>query len=199
MLRSSGPSSAPACRRMPPGEYVEQESFMRAGRDSGAGAPGRHCARGLGAGSVLRSRRARTVHHAGAGLLLSGGRLQLQRDRHRTGARSRPSLSLRGRADPADPAGPFDVVLLLETMLAFADKEPLLREISQALTTGGRFAFTLEAGLPLTDAERELMPDADTVWLAPAGGDAHMLGAGRAGRPLAGRLQPIPRGDRRSR
>ncbi|MEO8556671.1 MAG: class I SAM-dependent methyltransferase, partial [Actinomycetota bacterium] len=31
--------------------------------------------------------------------------------------------------------------------------------------TGGRFAFTLEEGLPLTEAERHSMPDADTVWL----------------------------------
>ena len=33
--------------------------------------------------------------------------------------------------------------------------------------TGGRFAFTMEAGSPLTEAERERMPDADTVWLTP--------------------------------
>ena len=59
------------------------------------------------------------------------------------------------------------MVLLLETMLAFPDKEALVSEISEALVTGGRFAFTIEAGLPLTDAERGLMPDADTVWLTP--------------------------------
>ena len=68
---------------------------------------------------------------------------------------------------PPIPPGPFDVVLLLETMLAFPDKETLLQEISRALTTGGRFAFTMEEGLPLTEAERERMPDADTVWLTP--------------------------------
>lgn len=68
---------------------------------------------------------------------------------------------------PPLPPGPFAVVLLLETMLAFADKEPLLREVSRALATGGRFAFTLEEGVPLTEAERERMPDADTVWLTP--------------------------------
>ena len=59
------------------------------------------------------------------------------------------------------------MVLLFETMLAFPDKETLLQEISRALTTGGRFAFTMEEGLPLTEAERESMPDADTVWLTP--------------------------------
>jgi hypothetical protein len=52
-------------------------------------------------------------------------------------------------------------------MLAFPEKEPLLREVSQALTSGGRFAFTMEEGPPLTETERDAMPDADTVWLAP--------------------------------
>ena len=66
---------------------------------------------------------------------------------------------------PPIPPGPFDVVILLETMLAFVEKEPLLREISGALIAGGRFAFTFEAGLPLTEEERGQMPDADTVWL----------------------------------
>ena len=59
------------------------------------------------------------------------------------------------------------MVLLLETMLAFAEKEALVSEISEALVTGGRFAFTIEAGMPLTVQERALMPDADTVWLTP--------------------------------
>jgi hypothetical protein len=35
------------------------------------------------------------------------------------------------------------------------------------LRPGGRFAFTMEAGLPLTEGERARMPDADTVWLTP--------------------------------
>src|SRR4051794_12181055 len=68
---------------------------------------------------------------------------------------------------PPLPGGPFEIVLLLETMLAFAEKQPLLREVSRALTPGGRFAFTLEEGLPLTEPERQRMPDADTVWLTP--------------------------------
>lgn len=71
------------------------------------------------------------------------------------------------RRIPPIPDGPFDVVILLETLLAFAEKEPLLREISDALPAGGRFACTFEAGLPLTEAERDQMPDADTVWLIP--------------------------------
>lgn len=68
---------------------------------------------------------------------------------------------------PPLPPGPFDVVLLLETMLAFPDKQELLQQISRALTTGGRFAFTVEEGAPLTASERKRMPDADTVWLTP--------------------------------
>jgi SAM-dependent methyltransferase len=68
---------------------------------------------------------------------------------------------------PPIPSGPFDVVLLFETMLAFPEKEKLLQETSRALATGGRFAFTMEEGLPLTEAERERMPDAETVWLTP--------------------------------
>src|SRR5213078_1583426 len=68
---------------------------------------------------------------------------------------------------PPLPPGRFDVVLLLETMLAFPEKTALLDGISRALTAGGRFAFTLEEGLPLTESERARMPDADTVWLTP--------------------------------
>jgi SAM-dependent methyltransferase len=70
-------------------------------------------------------------------------------------------------AVPPLPPGAFDVVLLLETMLAFADKEALVRAIAAALHPGGRFAFTLEEGAPLTSAERAAMPDADTVHLTP--------------------------------
>ena len=71
---------------------------------------------------------------------------------------------------PPIPRGRFEVVLLLETMLAFRDKELLLEEIAQALEPDGRFAFTLEEGLPLTESERKRMPDADTVWLTPLPG-----------------------------
>ena len=67
------------------------------------------------------------------------------------------------------------MVLLLETMLAFADKETLLREISGALGVGGRFAFTMEAGRPLSAAERERMPNAGTVWLTPLATMRRML------------------------
>ncbi|MBN9420242.1 MAG: class I SAM-dependent methyltransferase [Candidatus Eremiobacteraeota bacterium] len=68
---------------------------------------------------------------------------------------------------PPLPLGSFEVVLLLETILAFEDKAGLLAEVAGVLQPGGRFAFTLEEGVALSAGERETMPDADTVWLTP--------------------------------
>jgi ubiquinone/menaquinone biosynthesis C-methylase UbiE len=65
---------------------------------------------------------------------------------------------------PPLPEGPFEVVFLLETMLAFADKDALMGEVARVLEPGGRFAFTVEEGRPLTQQERARMPAADTVW-----------------------------------
>jgi SAM-dependent methyltransferase len=66
---------------------------------------------------------------------------------------------------PPLPEGRYEVVLLLETMLAFPDKEALVSEVARVLEPGGRFAFTVEEGRPLTEQERVRMPGADTVWL----------------------------------
>jgi SAM-dependent methyltransferase len=65
---------------------------------------------------------------------------------------------------PPLPEGRFEVVLLLETMLAFPDKEALVGEVGRTLEPGARFAFTVEEGRPLTQQERARMPAADTVW-----------------------------------
>lgn len=65
---------------------------------------------------------------------------------------------------PPLPQGRFEVVFLLETMLAFPEKDALLREVARVLEPGGRFAFTVEEGRPLTRQERARMPAADTVW-----------------------------------
>jgi len=65
---------------------------------------------------------------------------------------------------PPLPGGRFEVVFLLETMLAFPDKEALAGEVARVLEPGGRFAFTVEEGRPLTPQERAQMPAADTVW-----------------------------------
>jgi len=81
-------------------------------------------------------------------------------------ARGLPCRFVVAQVPPLPPGG-FDAVLLLETMLAFRDKEPLVEGISRALAPGGRFAFTVEEGMPLTESERARMPDADTVWLTP--------------------------------
>jgi SAM-dependent methyltransferase len=65
---------------------------------------------------------------------------------------------------PPLPGGRFEVIFLLETMLAFPDKDALAGEVARVLEPGGRFAFTVEEGRPLTRQERARMPAADTVW-----------------------------------
>lgn len=114
----------------------------------GIGGPGRFITRELGCSYL--------------GVDLSASAIEIARER----ARGLPCRFEVSRIPPIPP-GRFDVVLLLETVLAFADKQALLEEISRALITGGRFAFTMEEGLPLTQMERARMPDADTVWLTP--------------------------------
>jgi SAM-dependent methyltransferase len=150
-----------------PGEFVEQESFMGAGEILGlarrAGiAPGVSvldlCCGVAGPGRFI----ARELGCAYLGVDYSSSAIDIARSR----AGDLPCRFEVSQIPPVPP-GPFDVVLLLETMLAFPDKEPLVEAISAALTVGGRFAFTLEEGLPLTSEERERMPDADTVWLTP--------------------------------
>jgi SAM-dependent methyltransferase len=150
------------------GEFVEQEGFMRAdeiralARQAGIGpqvsvldlccgvaGPGRFLTRELGCTYL--------------GVDLSSSAIEIARERA-----GEVSCRFEVARIPPIPSGPFDVVLLFETMLAFPDKETLLLDISAALTPGGRFAFTFEAGLPLSEAERANMPDADTVWLTPA-------------------------------
>jgi SAM-dependent methyltransferase len=150
-----------------PGEFVEQESFMGAGeiltlaRRAGIGpsvsvldlccgiaGPGRFITERLGCLYL--------------GVDYSASAVEIARER----AGELPCRFEVAQAPPI-PRGPFDVVLLLETMLAFPDKQSLVAGISRELISGGRFAFTLEEGRPLTDSERETMPDADTVWLTP--------------------------------
>jgi SAM-dependent methyltransferase len=151
----------------PPGEYVEQEGFMRAGEIRalarragiepggsvldlccGVAGPGRFITESLGCTYL--------------GVDLSPSAIEIARAR----AGDLPCRFEVAEIPPVPP-GPFDAVLLLETMLAFPEKEVLLAEISGSLRVGGRFAFTMEQGRPLTEAERASMPDADTVWLTP--------------------------------
>ena len=148
-------------------EYVEQESFIRAseiralagqagiGRDvalldlcCGVAGPGRFLVREFGCRylGVDSSESAVAV----AAIRADGLRCDFQVARI-----------------PPLPPGSFDVVLLLETMLAFPDKSALLEGVAGALRAGGRFAFTVEEGSPLTESERARMPAAETVWLTP--------------------------------
>ena len=150
-----------------PGEFAGQESFMTAGEIRtlamqagigpgvgvldlccGVGGPGRLLTRELGCDYL--------------GVDASASAVALARER----AGEEPCRFATAQV-PSLPAGSFDVVLLLETMLAFEDKDALVREVTSVLAPGGRFAFTLEEGPPLTTAERAAMPDADTVWLTP--------------------------------
>jgi SAM-dependent methyltransferase len=150
-----------------PGEFVEQEGFMRAGeimslaRRSGI-APGVSvldlCCGVAGPGRLIT----RELGCTYLGVDLSASAIAIARLRA-----SDVPCGFRIARIPPIPSGPFDVVLLFETMLAFPDKETLLLEISRGLTAGGRFVFTIEDGLPLNKAERAKMPDADTVWLTP--------------------------------
>jgi SAM-dependent methyltransferase len=148
----------------PAGEYVGQESFIRAGEVRtlaerarvgrgvsvldlccGVAGPGRMIAAESGCRYL--------------GVDYSASALATAREL----ASNLPCRFEQARIPPL-PAGRFEVVFLLETMLAFPDKCALAEEVARALEPGGRFAFTVEEGRPLTEQERALMPGADTVW-----------------------------------
>jgi SAM-dependent methyltransferase len=150
-----------------PGEFAEQESFMRAGEIldlarraniapgvfvldlcCGVAGPGRLITRELGCTYL--------------GVDYSPSAVNIARER----AHDLPCQFEVAQIPPI-PRGPFDVVLLLETLLAFEDKAALVQGVAHELTPRGRFAFTIEEGQPLTAQERIAMPDADTVWLTP--------------------------------
>ena len=149
------------------GEYVEQQSFVSASEirtlaEQAAVGPGVSvldlCCGIAGPGRLL----ARELGCDYLGVDASTTAVELARER----ARGLPCRFEVAEIPPL-PSGAFDVILLLETMLAFRDKEALLAEVARAVPVGGRFAFTVEEGLPLTEAERAEMPEADTVWLIP--------------------------------
>jgi len=149
----------------PAGEYVGQESFMRAGEirrlaDRAGIGPGVSvldvCCGVAGPGRLLTAERGCRY----LGLDSSADAVAIAREL----AGDLPCRFEHAQVPPL-PDGPFDVVLLLETMLAFADKAALVAEVARVLAPGGRFAFTVEEGRPLTAEERSRMPDADTVWL----------------------------------
>jgi SAM-dependent methyltransferase len=150
----------------PAGEFVGQEGFMTAGeilslaRRAGVRRGGSVldlCCGVAGPGRLLTARLGCTY----LGIDRSPEAVDVARSR--AGAHGLDCRFEVGEVPPV-PTGPVDVVLLLETMLAFADKPALLEDVSAALRPGGRFAFTVEEGAPLTAAERAAMPESTTVW-----------------------------------
>ena len=161
------------------GEFVGQESFMTAGEiralavpvGIGPGVTVLDLCCGIGGPGRFLTRELDCVY---LGVDASASAIDIARER----AGDLPCRFATAHVPPLPP-GSFDVVLLLETMLAFEDKDALVREIAAALRPGGRLAFTLEEGPPLTTAERAAMPDADTVWLTTL--DAMAASLERAG------------------
>jgi SAM-dependent methyltransferase len=148
----------------PAGEYVGQESFMRAAEvrrlaQQARVGPGVSvldlCCGVAGPGRMITAESG--CHYLGVDQSASA----LATARQLAG-----KLSCRFEQAhlPPLPEGRFEVVFLLETMLAFPDKDALIAEVVRVLEPGGRFAFTVEEGRPLTQQERARMPAADTVW-----------------------------------
>lgn len=165
--RATYDAALAAARRAayPPGELVGQESFVLASEilalahRAGVGPTVRLldvCCGAGGPGRLIR----RELRCAYVGVDVDETAVRLARRRASDGAELRFEV---GRVPPL-PDGEFDVVLLLETLLAFADKRPLLQAVGESLVPGGRFALTVEEGPPLTSTERRLMPASDTVW-----------------------------------
>src|SRR5437763_8115388 len=149
----------------PAGEYVGQESFMRAGEIRALAHQARVgpgvsvldlCCGVAGPGRMITAEsgcRYLGVDHSASALATAqelAGNLPCRFERAHL---------------PPLPDGRFEGVLLLETMLAFPGKEALAGEVARVLEPGGRFGFTVEEGRPLTQQERARMPGADTVWL----------------------------------
>jgi ubiquinone/menaquinone biosynthesis C-methylase UbiE len=148
----------------PTGEYVGQESFMRAAEIRrlahqarvGAGVSVLDlCCGAAGPGRMITAESG--CHYLGVDHCASA----LATARQRAG--NLPCRFEQAHLPPL-PQGRFEVVFLLETMLAFPDKQALMREVARVLEPAGRFAFTVEEGRPLTQQERARMPAADTVW-----------------------------------
>lgn len=153
----------------PPGEYIGQEGFMGAAEirllaDRARIGPDTSvldlCCGVAGPGRLIVAER----HCHYLGLDHSVSAIEIARE----AAGDLPCRFAQARIPPL-PHDRFEVALLLETMLAFRDKGALFSEVARVLTPGGRFAFTVEEGRPLTMQERAEMPDADTVWLSTSG------------------------------
>ncbi len=179
----------------PTGQYVGQESFMSAREIRSLAVRA-----GIGAGTSVLDL---CCGEAGPGRLITTelgcDYLGLDASASAIEVARRGAVDLPCRFEvaqvPPVPAGPFDVVLLLETLLAFPDKGILLHDIASVLPTGGRFAFTVEEGMPLTSDEQAEMPHADTVVAHSPAPPGRQPAVGRARRPLDGGVQPLPPAD----
>src|SRR5579863_5389239 len=138
----------------PAGEYVGQESFMRASEIQALAHKARVgpgvsvldlCCGVAGPGRMITAESG--CHYLGVDHSASA----LATARQLAG--NLPCRFQQAHVPPL-PKGRFEVVFLLETMLAFPDKDALLREMASVLEPGGRFAFTVEEGRPLTQQER---------------------------------------------
>jgi SAM-dependent methyltransferase len=148
----------------PAGEYVGQESFMRAAEirrlaHQARVGPGTFvldlCCGAAGPGRLIAAEsgcRYLGVDHSASALATAMEQ-----------AGDLPCGFAHAHLPPLPP-GRFEVVFLLETMLAFRNKDVLIGEVARVLEPGGRFAFTVEEGRRLTRQERARMPAADTVW-----------------------------------
>jgi SAM-dependent methyltransferase len=159
----------------PAGEYVGQESFMRAAEIRGLARQA-----GVGPGVPVLDL---CCGMAGPGRMITAesGCRYLGVDESASAVATARQLAgeLPCRFEQAHlpplPEGRFEVVLLLETMLAFPDKEALVGDVARTLERGGRFAFTVEEGRPLTRQEQSGMPAADTVWPTDLATLTHVL------------------------
>ena len=174
-----------------PGEYVEQESFMRAGRSgrwrggpaSGPGSPCSTCA----AESRGRDGSSRVSWAAAiSGVDSSASAIDIARERA-----ARPPLSLRGRAGPAAPCR--------HVRRGAPARDPARVSGQGDAAAGDRRGARPAGGSP--SRWRRARPD--RVGAGAHAGRRHGLAhaargaaraarAGRADRPLAGRLQPVP-------
>lgn len=164
----AGPAYAGAqAAAFPVSEYAGQQGFMPASEilalASAAGATGLSavldCCCGPGAAALMIAEhfgcRVFGIDKSGAAIrraqsLAAGRRLQ-----------TATCFSVADALHLPFGAFSFDIVLLLETLLAFEGKGALFGEMARVLETGGRFAFSAEVGRPLTAAERSLLPGGD--------------------------------------
>ena len=179
----------------PAGEYVGQQSFMRAAEIRGLARQA-----GVGPGVPVLDL---CCGVAGPGRMITAesGCRYLGVDESASALATARQLAgeLPCRFEQAHlpplPEGRFEVVLLLETMLAFPDKEAVVEGVARTLERGGRFAFTVEEGRPLTRQEQSLMPAADTVWPVDLAKLTDLLRNAGLSRDLAAGAQPRPPRD----